>query len=64
MVFLRGVRDGTLRTGVTRTLTLRTGAARLGRVSPRVPAALRAELARVRARIIRGEIEIPAAPTG
>ena len=64
MVFLRGVRDGTLRTGVTRTLTLRTGAARLGRISPRVPAALRAELARVRARIIRGEIEIPAAPTG
>ena len=61
MVFLRGVRDGTLRTGTTRTLTMRTGSARLGRISPRVPAALRAELARVRSRLLRGQIEVPAA---
>jgi basic membrane protein A len=61
MVFLRGVRDGTLRTGTTRTLTMRTGSARLGRISPRVPAALRVELARVRSRLLRGQIEVPAA---
>jgi basic membrane protein A len=61
MVFLRGLRDGTLRTGTTRTLTLRTGGANLGRISPRVPAALRAELARVRSRLVRGKIEVPSA---
>jgi basic membrane protein A len=55
-------REGTIRTGVTTVLGLRDGGARLGRISPKVPASLRAGLERVRARIIAGAIHVPIAP--
>ena len=58
----RQARDGTIRTGVTTVLGLRQGGAGLGRISPKVPASLRAGLARVRARIIAGAIHVPLAP--
>ncbi len=61
VALLRGVRDGTLPRGGTRTLTLRTGGARLGRVSPRVPAEIRAGLERLRRRIVAGEVKVPGA---
>jgi basic membrane protein A len=60
--FFRQARDGTIRTGVTTVLGLRQGGAGLGRISPKVPASLRAELERVRARIIAGAIHVPLAP--
>lgn len=63
--FLRlftAVRNGTLKTGGTTELNLREGGAALGRISPKVPAALRRELATVRNRILSGEIEVPGVP--
>ena len=59
---LRQVRGGTIRTGGTTVLGLRNGGAQLGRISPKVPASLRAELDRVRRRIAAGEIRVPAGP--
>jgi basic membrane protein A len=59
---LTQARDGTIRTGVTTVLGLRQGGAGLGRISPKVPTSLRAELERVRARIIAGAIHVPLAP--
>lgn len=56
---LRRVRSGTMRTGGTTVLTLRNGGAGLGRISPKVPASLRAELTRLRRRIVAGEIRVP-----
>jgi basic membrane protein A and related proteins len=53
------VRSGKIRTGGTKELTLRNGGAALGRISPKVPASLRAELERLRHRIVEGEIAIP-----
>ena len=59
-MLLRQVRSGTLRTGGTTVLTLRNGGAGLGRISPKVPAALRAELERLRRGIVSGKIRVPA----
>jgi basic membrane protein A and related proteins len=51
------------RTGTaTLVLTLSNGGAELGRISPRVPKALRRELDRVRQRIVDGEIRVRHAP--
>jgi basic membrane protein A len=51
------------RTGTaTLILTLPTGGAELGRISPKVPEALRRELDRVRQRIVDGSIRVPHAP--
>jgi basic membrane protein A len=55
------VRSGKIRDGGTTELTLRNGGARLGRISPKVPASLLAELERVRHRIVTGEIDVPRA---
>jgi hypothetical protein len=44
---------------VTTELGLRQGGAYLGRMSPKVPASLRQELAGVRARILSGDIRVP-----
>jgi basic membrane protein A len=55
-------REGTIHTGATTVLGLRDGGAELGRISPKVPSALRAGLARIRARLIAGEIHVPLAP--
>jgi basic membrane protein A and related proteins len=59
---LEQVRDGRILTGRTTVLTLADGGADLGRISPKVPPALRAELGRVRARILAGQIHVPLAP--
>jgi basic membrane protein A and related proteins len=56
---MRQVRSGRIRTDRTTVLTLRQGGAGLGRVSPKVPASLRAELVRLRQRIVAGEIATP-----
>jgi basic membrane protein A and related proteins len=61
LTLLRQVRDGRIRAGVTTELTLRHGGAGLARISPKVPASLRAELDRVRGRIVAGEIRVPGA---
>jgi basic membrane protein A and related proteins len=59
---LRQVRSGRIRTGGTTVLTLRSGGAGLGRVSPKVPVAIRAELNRLRRRIVAGDVRVPGAP--
>jgi basic membrane protein A and related proteins len=56
---MRQVRSGRIRTDRTTVLTLSQGGAGLGRVSPKVPASLRAELVRLRQRIVAGEIAVP-----
>jgi basic membrane protein A len=57
------VRTRRWRTGTaTLVLTLRNGGAALGSISPKVPAALRAGLDRLRQRIVDGEIRVPHAP--
>jgi basic membrane protein A len=56
---IRQVRSGRIRTDRTTVLTLRQGGSSLGRVSPRVPASLRAELVRLRHRIVAGEVATP-----
>lgn len=61
---LRQVRNGKLRDGRTTVLTLRNGGAKLGRISPKVPLSLRAELEQVRHRIVKGEIHVPQPPVG
>ncbi|MGD9571244.1 MAG: BMP family ABC transporter substrate-binding protein [Thermoleophilia bacterium] len=58
-LLIRGVRDGTLGFGRTTVLGLRNGGAELGRISPRVPARIRAELAAVRRRVVSGAIRVP-----
>lgn len=58
-LLLKQVRTGTLRTGGTTVLTVRNGGAALARISPEVPAAIRAELERLRARIVDGELSVP-----
>ena len=55
----RQLRAGTLRGGGTTVLTLRNGGAALGPISPKVPAALRAELDQLRQRIEDGRLTIP-----
>jgi basic membrane protein A len=58
---LAQVRNGRIRTGRTTVLTLQDNGASLGRISPKVPPALIAELARVRRRILTGAIHVPSA---
>jgi basic membrane protein A and related proteins len=58
---LEQVRNGRIQTGRTTVLTLRNNGAYLGRISSKVPAALIAELARVRRRILTGAIHVPSA---
>jgi basic membrane protein A len=57
-VLLTQVRRGKIRVSGTTELGLREGGARLGRISPSVPAALRAEIARLRRRIIDGDLHV------
>jgi len=56
---IRQVHSGKIRPRGTRVITLRDGGAGLGRVSPKVPASLRAELDRLRQRMLDGKIAIP-----
>jgi basic membrane protein A len=59
---LRAVASGTLRTGGRTTVVgIRDGGAVLGPISPKVPAALRAGLERVRQQLLHGQ---PVAPAG
>jgi basic membrane protein A len=61
-VFVALLRDAQARrprTGGTREFHLRHGASGLGRISAKVPAALRAELERLRKRILTGQIRVP-----
>jgi basic membrane protein A len=58
---LEQVRDGRIRAGVTTPFTLGNRGATLGRISPRVPASLRAQLDRIHARILAGELRVPGA---
>ena len=58
---LEQVRTGRIQTGRTTVLTLRDNGTSLGRISPKVPPALIAELARVRRRILSGAIHVPSA---
>ena len=55
------LRDGRLRTGVDKIYGLRDGAVALGKMSPRVPGSLVAEVERVRTQIESGRL--PAIPT-
>jgi basic membrane protein A and related proteins len=64
LTLLRQVRDGRIRTGATTQPALRKNGADLGRISPKVPAALRAELGRLRSRIVAGDIRVPGARYG
>ena len=57
------LRHGEFHGGRTTVLSLGDGGADLGRISPRVPASLRSELARVRERLIAGKIHVPS-PAG
>jgi basic membrane protein A len=59
---LAQVRRGKFRGGGTTVLGLANGGAGLGRISPKVPAALRAELGRVRQEILDGRIRVPRTP--
>jgi len=56
---LEQVRDGRVRAGVTAEFTLRNGGATLGRISRRVPASMRSELDRLKARIVAGDVHVP-----
>jgi basic membrane protein A len=58
---LQQARTGTIHRGTT-ILGLRDGGAGLGRISPRVPATVRAGLSRVRSQILRGTIRVPGDP--
>jgi basic membrane protein A len=57
------VKSGKLRTGRDAVLTMRDGAAGLGRISPRVPRALVTQLRRLERRVITGKLRVPP-PTG
>jgi basic membrane protein A and related proteins len=59
LALLRDVQAGRRPTGGTREFHLRHGASGLGRINPKVPATLRAELERVRSRIVAGRIRVP-----
>lgn len=61
LALVKQVRDGRIRNRVTTALTLRQGGAGLGRISPKVPPSLRADLNRLRRRILAGEIRVPGA---
>ena len=57
LTLLEQLRSGRIRGVITTALTLRQGGA-TGRISPRVPAALRSELDNLRRRIVAGEIRV------
>ena len=57
--FLRGTADVRAATGREASFGLGVRAAELGRISPKVPRPLLAELQRVRRRIVSGEIRVP-----
>jgi basic membrane protein A len=57
------VKSSKLRTGRDAVLTMRDGAAGLGRISPRVPRALVTQLRRLERRVITGKLRVPP-PTG
>ena len=59
LTLLRQVRAGQVRVGRTTYLGLAERGSTLGRISPKVPAALRAELDRVSRRIVSGRIRVP-----
>lgn len=61
LAIMRQVHAGRVRVGGTTHLRLRHDASGLGRISARVPPALRAELERLRKRILAGEIRVPGA---
>lgn len=61
-ILIRGVEGGRSPFGRTTNLTLREGGAALGRISPRVPARVVAELEAVRRGIVAGRIRVPAPP--
>lgn len=56
---LRQVAVGRVRTGGDTMLTMRDGASGLGRISPRVPRPLIAQLRRLERRILAGEVTVP-----
>ena len=56
---IRQVRSGKIRRSGTTVLTLREGGAGLGRVSAKVPVSLRAELERLRQRVVAGKVATP-----
>jgi len=62
LTLLRQVRDGRIRARGQIELGLADGGATLGRLSPKVPASLRRELADMRRRIVAGEIRVPGVP--
>jgi basic membrane protein A and related proteins len=53
------IKAGRVRTGRDTQLTMRDGAAGLGKISPKVPRALTKELESVRRKILAGEIRVP-----
>jgi basic membrane protein A len=59
---LQALVAGTLATGVVRSVGLREHAVGLGRISPRVPTALRRRLVTVRRAIVEGRIVVPRVP--
>lgn len=61
LAVLRAEKAGRLETGGDTVLGLREGAVALGKVSSRVPPAMRTELERVSRRIAAGEIRVPGA---
>ncbi len=56
---LRELRSGAFRTPSDTVLTLRDGGVALSRINHEVPSALRAEIDRLRRRIVAGEIRVP-----
>ena len=54
------LQTGTFTTGGTTVLSLRDGGVGLGKISPRVPRSILADVERIRRRIVAGEIEVPA----
>lgn len=58
---LRPLKEGTFRTGRDTVLTLREDAVGLGKISPKVPAALRAQLRGLERRIASGDVRVPGA---
>lgn len=61
LTLLRQVKLGKLTPGRDTVLTLRANAVGLGKISPKVPAPLRAKLGRLERRIASGEIRVPGA---
>jgi basic membrane protein A len=58
------VKTGKLRTGRDTTLTMRDGAAGLGRISPRVPRSLVGQLRDLERKIVSGKLRVPAPRSG